>query len=49
MNIKIETFLVILYVLNVGMCVYIENWTAVMGWACALLIQLRIMGVIKID
>jgi len=49
MNRKIETFLAILYVLNVGMCIVLENWIASGGWGCALLAQLRIMGVIKID
>ena len=49
MNKKYEIFLSLVYALNVGMCIYLENWIAIMGWSCALLVQLRIMGVIKID
>jgi hypothetical protein len=48
MNRNVEIFLALLYVLNTGMSIYSENWVAVMGWGCALLAQLRIMG-IKID
>jgi len=49
MNRKYEISLALLYLLNTGMCIYSENWVAAMGWGCALLAQLRIMGVIKID
>ena len=49
MNKIIEIFLVLVYVLNLVMGIYLENWVAVMGWYCALLAQLRITGVIKID
>lgn len=49
MNRNIEIFLVLVYVLNVVTGIYLENWVAVMGWCCALLAQLRITGVIKID
>jgi hypothetical protein len=49
MNRNIEIFLALVYVLNVGMGIYLENWVAVMGWSCALLAQLRITGAIKID
>jgi len=49
MNKKYEIFLTLLYVLNVGMTIVSGNYVAAMGWGCALLAQLRIMGVIKID
>ena len=49
MNKKWEIFLAVLYVLNVGMTIVTGNYVAAMGWGCALLAQLRIMGVIKID
>lgn len=49
MNKKYEISLALLYLFNTGMCVYSENWVAAMGWGCALLAQLRIMGVIRID
>jgi hypothetical protein len=49
MNRNVEIFLALSYALNVGMCIYLENWIAVMGWSCALLAQLRIMDVIKIN
>jgi hypothetical protein len=41
--------LALLYVLNLGMGIYLKNWVAAMGWGCALLAQLRIMNLIKID
>jgi len=49
MNKKYEIFLALLYIFNLGMCIYTKNWVAVMGWGCALLAQLRIMDIIKID
>jgi len=49
MNKKWEIFLTVLYVLNVGMTIASGNYVAAMGWGCALLAQLRIMDVIKID
>ncbi len=49
MNRKFETFLAILYVINIGMGIVSENWVATMGWGCALLAQLRIMNYIRID
>jgi hypothetical protein len=49
MNKKYEISLALLYVLNTGMSIYSENWVAAMGWGCALLAQLRIMDVIRID
>jgi hypothetical protein len=49
MNRNFEISLTILYVLNVGMSIYTENWVACMGWGCALLAQLRIMDIIRID
>ena len=49
MNRKYEIFLALLYVLNVGMAIASGNYVAAMGWGCALLAQLRIMDVIKID
>ena len=49
MNRNVERFLAVLYVLNVGMTIVSGNYVAAMGWGCALLAQLRIMGIIKID
>ena len=49
MNRKYEIFLALLYVLNLGMGIVSGNYVASMGWACALLAQLRIMDVIRID
>lgn len=49
MNKKYEIFLALLYVLNLVMSIYTKNWIAAMGWGCALLAQLRIMDIIKID
>jgi hypothetical protein len=49
MNRKYEISLALLYLLNIGMCIYSENWVATMGWCCALLAQLRIMDIIRID
>lgn len=49
MNRNVEIFLAVLYVINVGMTIVSGNYVAAMGWGCALLAQLRIMDVIKID
>ncbi len=49
MNRNFERFLVFLYGFNIGMSVVSENWVAAMGWGCALLAQLRIMDIIRID
>ena len=49
MNRKYEIFLALLYVFNVGLAIVSGNYVAAMGWGCALLAQLRIMDVIKID
>lgn len=49
MNKNFEIFLALLYVLNTGMSIASENWVAAMGWGCALLAQLRIMDIIRID
>ena len=49
MNKNVEIFLALLYVLNVGMSIVSGNYVAAMGWGCALLTQLRIIDVIKID
>jgi hypothetical protein len=49
MNRKYEIFLALLYVLNLGMSIVSGNYVAAMGWGCALLAQLRIMNLIKID
>jgi hypothetical protein len=49
MNRKYEIFLALLYVFNVGLAIVSGNYVAAMGWGCALLTQLRIMDVIKID
>ena len=49
MSKKFEIFLALLYFLNVGMTIASGNYVAAMGWGCALLAQLRIMDVIKID
>jgi len=46
---KFEIGMVILYGINVMLSVVLGNWTATLGWACALLLQLRIMNVINID
>jgi hypothetical protein len=49
MNRKYEIFLALLYVLNLGMSIVSGNYVAAMGWGCALLAQLRIMDIIRID
>jgi hypothetical protein len=49
MNRKFEISLAFLYAINLGMGIVSQNYVAAMAWACALLAQLRIMGVIKID
>ena len=49
MNKNVEIFLALLYALNVGMSIVSGNYVAAMGWGCALLAQLRIMDVIRID
>ena len=49
MNRNVERFLAVLYVLNVGLGIASENYVAAMAWACALLAQLRIMDIIRID
>lgn len=49
MNKNVEIFLAVLYVFNVGLAIVSGNYVAAMGWGCALLAQLRIMDVIKID
>lgn len=46
---KHEIFLTLVYAFNLVLCIYTKNWVAVMGWGCALLAQLRIMDIIKID
>jgi hypothetical protein len=49
MNRKYEIFLALLYVLNLGMSIVSGNYVAAMGWGCALLAQLRIMDIVRID
>jgi hypothetical protein len=49
MNKNFERFLALLYVLNLGMGIVSGNYVAAMGWGCALLAQLRIMDIIRID
>ena len=46
---KFEIFIAIIYLLNCFMCIFMQNWVAVMGWACAFLLQLRIMNLIEIE
>jgi len=49
MNRNFETFLVILYVINIVMSIMSENWVATMAWGCALLAQSRIISLLKND
>jgi hypothetical protein len=46
---KFEIGMTILYGVNVCLSAVLGNWTAALGWACALLLQLRIMNVINVD
>lgn len=46
---KFEIGMAILYGANICLSTVLGNWTAVLGWSCALLLQLRIMKVVNVD
>ena len=46
---KFDIAMATLYGANICLSALLGNWVAALGWACALLLQLRIMNVVNVD
>jgi hypothetical protein len=46
---KFEIGMATLYGVNIFLSALLGNWVASLAWACALLLQLRIMNVVNVD